>query len=275
MIGRSFYDVLTEAINDLAEHGFDSETRVKRWQKALEDAAYDYAGMQGRAEDLLRDALGGVFKRLVTNGGVLRYHPSVTRMTLDRLAPRLRGELERRILSSANLIRLNREESIAKTLRRFSGWMTSVPEGGTENINRQELKASIAKPIQSLKYEARRVAIDQGHKLRASISSVIAEDAGAIAAVWHSHYREMGYNYRKDHKERDQKVYLVRGNWAAKRGFVKAGEAGFLEDFEQPGEAVYCRCYVTWIYSLRKLPEDMLTVKGREALEEARKARTV
>jgi len=31
-----------------------------------------------------------------------------------------------------------------------------------------------------------------------------------------------------------------------------------------------CRCYGSYIYSVRKLPEDMVTDKGREAMEAAR-----
>jgi hypothetical protein len=50
-------------------------------------------------------------------------------------------------------------------------------------------------------YEARRVMIDQNHKLIANIDNVIATSNNAIAAEWHSHWRQAGYDYREDHKE--------------------------------------------------------------------------
>ncbi len=80
------------------------------------------------------------------------------------------------------------------------------------------MRESIAKPIRQLRYEERRVSIDQGHKLVSSINAVIAEQTQAIAMMWRSHWRQAGYDYRPDHKERDKRFYVVRGSWALSRG---------------------------------------------------------
>ena len=40
--------------------------------------------------------------------------------------------------------------------------------------------------------------------------------------------------------------------------------SGYLDEITQPGEEVFCRCYVTYLYNLRSIPEDMLTQKGRK-----------
>ena len=118
----------------------------------------------------------------------------------------------------------------------------------------------------------RRVLTDQGHKLNAALSDVLAKNSGAIAATWHSHWRQAGYDYRPDHKDRDGKFYLIRDSWAHKAGLVKAGSAGFFDDITQPGEEVYCRCTAVYVTALRGLPPEMLTEKGKAELDRVRAA---
>ena len=219
--------------------------------------------------EMMRDALAAIFKRLIERQGILRFHPGVSRYTLQKIAPYLRAELDRRILASANLIVLNREEAITKTLQRFSGWATSIPKGGAANPKKKKANEEIKKSVGALPFIERRVLIDQGHKLNSALSSIVATDNGAIAGRWFSHWRQSGYDYRPDHKERDGNIYLVRGSWAYDRGLVKSTH-GFTDDITQPGEEVYCRCQYTYLYALRQLPPEMLTVKGKRALEEAR-----
>ena len=48
---------------------------------------------------------------------------------------------------------------------------------------------------------------------------------------------------------------------------MKKGDHGYLDDIEMPGQAVFCRCFVTYIYNLRSLEPDMLTRKGKNFLE--------
>jgi hypothetical protein len=117
--------------------------------------------------------------------------------------------------------------------------------------------------------ETRRVAIDQGHKFMATLSQIIANDGGAIAGIWHQHYTR---HPRHAHRQRDGKVYLIRGSWAHKAGFVKPGPAGYADEITQPGEEVYCRCTFEYLYGFRKLPPDMLTDDGREKLAVIRAA---
>ena len=136
----------------------------------------------------------------------------------------------------------------------------------------RETAAHIQKAAEKVDYEARRVMIEQSHKLIANIDNIIATGNNAIAAEWHSHWRQPGYDYREDHKERDKLIYLIRGNWAQKNGYVKAGPVGYLDEITQPGEEVFCRCYVTYLYNLRSIPEDMLTQKGRKFLESMKAA---
>jgi hypothetical protein len=41
---------------------------------------------------------------------------------------------------------------------------------------------------------------------------------------------------------------------------------GYTDEMSTPGEEVYCRCAYVYIYSLRKLPDEMLTIKGKNLL---------
>jgi hypothetical protein len=269
---ESYYDVLTAAIDDLATNGYDSAERVAYWSQKIKEAAERTMGSESEMERQLREALAAVYKKMIENGGIAKFHQGVGRFTIERVRPQLRAELDRRILAAANLIKLNRKESIEKTLRRFQGWSTSIPKGGSDAVKRREEKTKIRKSLTSLPFEERRCLIDQGHKLTASLSEILAKDGAAIAMVWHSHYRQAGYAFREEHKERDGRVYFLRGCWAQEKGLAKPGPDGYYDEITSVGEEVFCRCWAQWLYALRELPPDMLTKKGEAALDAVRRA---
>ena len=269
MAGESFYDVLTAAISDIAANGYDSQDRIAYWSQRIRDSAAKTMASEAMMAQMLRDALAAVYSRMVDKGQALKLHPGIARFTIERVRPALRAELDRRIMAAADLIKLNRKAAIDKTLQRFAGWSTSIPAGGSDAADKGEAKTAIRKSLSALPFEERRVLIDQGHKLRASISEVLAKDGRALAGVWNSHWRQAGYNFRPDHKDRDLLVYAVRGSWAIEAGLVKQGAAGYYDEITAAAEEPFCRCYIKWLYNLRDLPEDMLTGKGRAALDEA------
>ena len=266
----SFFQTVTDAINDVIEYGYEREERLQYWIEQIKFAAEADMIDEATLDTQLRRVLGDTYKQLIDKGSILPRHEGVDRFTLAQIAPKLRAELDRRIMASASLIRLNREQAMAETLRRFEGWATSIPAGGTAIADRRDVKGKIRKELTSLPYAERRVIIDQGHKLTSALSEIIANDQGALAAQWHSHWRQAGYDYRPDHKHRDGVVYLVRDSWAHQQGLVKPGPQGFFDEHERPGEWVFCRCWVRWIYALRALPKALLTDKGTAALAEVR-----
>jgi hypothetical protein len=211
-----------------------------------------------------------IFENMVNKGGILRYHDGLPAWRLKQLAPRLHTELDRRIMANAQLIRLNRTRAIETTLQRFSGWSTSIPAGGSKVVDKVDVKSGIRKSLARLPFEERRVLIDQGHKFVGDLNLIIAHDGGAIAGEWHSHFRQAGYNYRPDHKERDGLFFVVPGNWAIEKGFMKAIDGRYTDKITKPGEEIFCRCSYRYVYNLRDLPDDMLTAKGREELERVR-----
>lgn len=265
-----FYEVLTAAIADLLEHGFDSQYRVNDWIRRLEAAARAALVPPEVIERALKDTLMRVYQRTVDGGKLAKMHADLSAFTLAKIKPKLRDELDRRILASASLIKLNREASIQRTLQRFAGWATSIPIGGTEAEKRSEAAKQVRRGISGLPFEERRVVIDQGHKLVSAINDIVARDGGAIAAVWHSHWREAGYDYREEHKQRDRHLYVVRNNWALEGGLMKLAGAKYSDEISEPGYEVYCRCYYQFVYNLRDLPVIMLTNRGKAALAQAR-----
>ncbi|HGX2049109.1 TPA: hypothetical protein ACNR3S_002191 [Escherichia coli] len=272
---NSFASIVRDAVKFFLRNGYSSREELERWQSIIRQAAEnetadDYMAMVTRN-------LTKSYDLQIGRAEVLKRHPGISRFTINYLEPKLRTELDRRIFASADLIKINRKKAIDTTLSRFSGWASSIPSADTIALTgiqgtMRETAAHIQKTAEQMDYEARRVMIDQNRKLIANIDNVIATSNNAIAAEWHSHWRRPGYDYREDHKERDKLFYLIRGNWAQKNGYVKAGPAGYLDEITQPGEEVFCQCYVTYIYNLRSIPDDMLTRKSRKFLESMKAA---
>lgn len=257
---KTLYDVLTDAINYYVNQGWDSEKSLLSWSQKLRVAA----SRESPNNEVTRKHLTAIYSRLVIDGGALRDQPpdGPTKVTLDRIKPQLRKELDKRIFASANLIKLNREQAVEKTVQRFQGWVTSIPPDGISEVNKNAQKSAMGKSVADLDFISRRVAIDQGHKLASNVKYLLAVQGGAIAFRWHSSWRRQGYRYREGHKLRDTVIYLVRGSWAVEQGLVKPVN-GFYDEITAAGEEVYCSCQVFPIYAPQKLPDEFLTEKGK------------
>lgn len=273
MARSRFYEVLTAAVADFTRYGFDSAERLEYWLQVLRTAIGESLAPEHVLERQLRDSLARLYQRTVAGGQLARAHPDVSRFTLERLKPKLRTELDRRILASASLIRLNRAASIQKTLQRFSGWASAIPAGGSRAVDKPDTKDGIRRGIAGLPFEERRVITDQGHKLVAAINEIVAKDGGAIALIWR-HVKEgpPAYDARPEHVARNGKLYVLRDNWALKDGLMKLAGHAYYDEVSAVGQEPYCRCFAVYIHSLRGLPPEMLTEKGRHALERARHA---
>ncbi len=272
---NQFTRITREAVKYFLKNGYSSREELERWQSIIRSAAEgetadDYSSLVSRR-------LTQSYEMQVDKAAALKRHQGISRFTIQHIEPKLRTELDRRILASVDLIKLNRSKAIDTTLSRFSGWASSIPSADTIALTgiqgtMLETAKHIQKSAEQMDYEARRVMIDQNHKLISNIDNVIATSNNAIAVIWHSHWRRPGYQYRVDHKERDLHFYLLRGNWAQKNGYVKPGKAGYLDEVDQFGEKPFCSCYGEYIYNLRGIPEDMLTQKGRKFMESMKAA---
>ncbi len=265
---KNFADILAQAVKHFSEQGFTSKDDLELWIKRIKAAAIASLVPEHILQERLKASFQAIFKRLVDRGAITRWHKGIERYTIEKLKPELRDELSRQIFAAADLIKLNRETAVAKTLVRFSGWATSVPAGGSQVVQKVDTKEQIKKALASLPFEERRVLVDQGQKFVSNLSSIIATNNGAIAAEWEHHY---SLHPREAHIERDGDIFLIRGSWAHSAGFVKPRECGYTDDVEKPGEWIYCRCSYRYIYGLSDLPEDMLTKRGKEELERIRR----
>lgn len=266
----TFADTIRAAVDEFARNGYDSETRLADWLVRIRASAQEDLIPEAQVEDELRQSLTTIYQRLIERGDIMRRNPGVDRFTVERIRPQLRAELQRRIMASADLIKLNRQEAIEATLRRFSGWALSVPPGGLgDRPGRREAVDLTRKELTKLGFQTRRVAIDQGHKFVSNLSQMVAQDGGALAAIWHQHYTRYP---RHTHKQRDGKVYLIRDSWAHKAGLVKPGPAGYTDQVTQPGEEIYCHCTFEYLFGFRKLPPEMITELGQERLQAVRAA---
>jgi hypothetical protein len=265
---ETFSSILAQAVKHFAEQGFTSKEDLELWIKRIKAAAVASLVPERVLEERLKASFQVIFKRLVDRGGLLRWHRGVERYTLEKVKPHLRDELARQVFAAADLIKLNREQAIAKTLARFSGWATSVPAGGSKVVSKVDTKEQVKKAMASLPYEERRVLVDQGQKFISNLSALVATDNGAIAYVWEHHY---SLHPRESHVERAGDVYLIRGSWVHLAGFAKPGKSGYSDEVEKPGQFIFCRCTADYLYGLSELPDNMLTKRGKEELERIRK----
>lgn len=266
----TYAETIAAAIADITAHGYDSAARVDYWAAEIRKAAERSMKSDADVERMVREAMTEVYRKQVEAGGVIRANPGVSAFTIEQVKPELRAELQRRIAASIDLIKINRPQAIAKTEQRFRGWATSVPAGGSRTVQKGEEKANIKKALSSEPYEVRRVIIDQGQKLANAINTTVAVGGGAIAAEWHAHRYTPESRARPEHARRNGEIFLIKGSWADQAGFVKLAGHQWTDQVEQPSELPFCSCSWRHIFSLRSLPSECLTEKGKDALEEAR-----
>ena len=249
---RDFQSVIREAVKYFSQHGYTSESALDTWAQRIETAAKDLMLSPQQTSEQISAHLSAIYNRATrkipahlqqlqartaVRMGPEMYFRRVA--TFPQLATKMRNELDRRIAASAELIKIRREESVAATLRRFRGWASSIPEGGTPAPQPKET-SMLLKEFRKVRFETNRLNIDQGHKLNSALNATFAEGTGAIAAVWHSNWRQKNYNYRPDHKDRDERLYTIRNNWALTQGLMKVGPAGYTDEITAPAEEVNC-----------------------------------
>ena len=273
LASASFREVLAAAVAEMTAAGFVDPERVQYWMGLIRTAAERDLLTDRQIEDHARHALGSVFARWVDHGKLIERVPGVPAYALPMIKPQLRSELDRRIIAAADLIKIHRKEAIEKTLQRFNGWSTSIPPGGDGTIDKREVRVDIAKSIAQEKFERRRVAIDQGHKLIANVSNIVAQDAGAIAGEWHDRgEHDKNYDARKEHLARSGKIFVIRDSWAHQEGLIRA-PLGVLDEIEMVGQLPYCACFYRYILTPHRLPDAYLTKPGQDWVGEQKERR--
>ena len=268
-MSKSFRALLIEALREFSTRGYVSESDLQQWTARLHAMIESELPTDEESREVLAGILGSVYAREYRSG-IARRVPGVSRYTLDRVAPHLRAELDKRIFASADLIRIRKKETVEKTLARFSGWASSQPAAGTFDFSPRALSKQITKDLVSFKFERRRVATDQGHKMSANVAHTVALGEGAIACIWHDRGSEdHNYDARPIHLARSGKLFLLKESWAMAEGLIRRGSSPYYDDIEPVAYLPYCSCYAEFIVHLQDLPEILLTKKGREYIRPA------
>jgi len=149
-----------------------------------------------------------------------------------------------------------------------------VPVGGTKDKNIKSHIAEIKKELRSLAKWDRLFYVHRAMRFPAEVEFLLSLEGNPIAAIWHYNPIDEQTDYPKtyDHRQRDDLVYAVRGNWAIAKGLMNAGPSGYLDEISRPGQEIGCLCYLQWVYSIGGLPANMITEKGNFELKRVRAA---
>ncbi len=238
---KTFRDLVRQAVQEAVANGPPSEAQLDALMAQIRLAAERTFVSDAEVFAELQRHFKGIYKRLVDRGKIFETMRGVERFTLQQVAPECRAELGRVILSSADLIRLNKRAQVEKTVQRYRGWLSSVPVGGSPSADVREVSEHIVAPTRKAKFEMRRVAIDQGHKFAANLSHIVATHGGAIAGIWHDRgQHDHNYDARKEHLARSGKVFLVRNSWAIQNGLIRKGAGPYMDSVERPAEMPFC-----------------------------------
>lgn len=251
-------------ISDVSTRGYVSPSQLETWTDRVRHATETALGAAGEVRDATRDRLRLLFDRFLTRG-IFRRVDGINRLDVTMVAPKARAELDRRIFAAADLIVVDRDEAVRRTVNRVRGWVSSVPPGGADVLSKVDLRAKLSKSVVDHKYHRRFVDNDQGHKLIANVAEIVAVGSGALGGVWHDHgEHDKSYNARKAHLARSGTFFLVRGSWADEQGLIShRGPVKFYDEVDACGIEPNCRCWMKWVTSPRRLPPEALTAKGR------------
>ncbi|MHB8388164.1 MAG: hypothetical protein ACYDBH_01125 [Acidobacteriaceae bacterium] len=265
---RNFRVILQDAIRHFSETGYKHQDDIARWLGILRSACDRALGNDIDTRVRVRASLNGLYARHVRPEALAQRMPGVSRFTIERIKPALHAELDRRILASVGLIKLRRDDAVRKTLARFQGWATSIPAGGSKATDMREVADDVGKSVAQVKYEWRRVTIDQGAKMLANIHEIVAMQSDAIGGVWHDQgEHRANYDAREEHLKRTGEFFLFRDSWAIRDGYIKRGKHKFMDEIERPGELPYCQCFYTYTNLLADVPPECLTAKGKSAVD--------
>jgi hypothetical protein len=153
-------------------------------------------------------------------------------------------------------------------------FLERVPMGGTKDKDTKNRITEIKKELRPLAKWDRLFYVHKAMSFPAEVEFLFSLEGNPIAAIWHYNSIDEKTDYPKtyDHKHRDGFVYAVRGNWAIAKGLMNAGPNGYLDEISRPSQEVGCMCYLQWLYSISRLPTNMVTEKGFAELKRVRAA---
>ena len=193
----------------------------------------------------------------------------------DALLPSISKRFEWCIANYKSEATAYRDERLRQCDAMIHQFLEHVPMGGTKD---KEIKSQIGEIKKELRSLAKWDQLFYVHKAMcfpAEVEFLFSLEGNPIAAIWRYNPIDEQTDYPKTyhHKQRDELVYAVRGNWAIAKGLMKAGPNGYLDEISRPSQEIGCTCHLQWLYSISRLPTNMVTEKGVSELKRVR-ART-
>ncbi len=255
----TFYTTLIAAIEDIEEHGYDHE-RIEYWLVLLIMMAEQT--FKDRSKRSARDFLTDQARKYSSERNIAITHKGLPIRYFSEFTNHAQNELNARIAMTDMLIAAVRDEALDKMTRGFIGWASSVSHLTPSATDHVKLRKRLN--ISDLSVMERRILFDQCDKMKATLGAIIAERYGALAAVWHSRWREPEYNYREDHKSIDEVIMFMPDTHEMRLGLFVPG-LPLVTDQSLPGMEPNCKCYFTYLYGLHSIPDIYLTEKGKVA----------
>jgi hypothetical protein len=148
-------------------------------------------------------------------------------------------------------------------------FLEQVPVGGTkENAIRRRI-TGIKREILPLAKWDQRFYTHKAMSFPSEVEFIFCLEGNPVAAIWHYNpLDEQGIDPKiQNHKQRDSLVFAVRDNWAIIKGLMRVGPNGYLDEVSRPSQEAGCMCRLQWVYSINRLPANMVTEKGHSELK--------
>jgi hypothetical protein len=192
----------------------------------------------------------------------------------DALLPSIRKRLEWCVLNYKVEATVYLDEQIRECDAMVQQFLERVPMGGTKDKDTKSRITEIKKELLPLAKWDRLFYAHKAMSFPAEVEFLFSLEGNPIAAIWHYNPvdEQTDYPTTYDHKHRDGLVYAARGNWAIAKGLMKTGPSGYLDEISRPSQEIGCMCYLQWVYSIGRLPANMMTEKGNSELKRIRAA---
>jgi hypothetical protein len=190
----------------------------------------------------------------------------------DALLPSIKQRFEWCVANYKSEATAYLDERLRQCNAMVDQFLEQVPMGGTKDKEIKSRIGEIKKELRTLAKWDRLFYVYKARSFPAEVEFLFSLEGNPIAAIWHYKPIDEQTDYPKtyDHKQRDELVYAVRGNWAITKGLMKAGPNGYLDEISRPSQEIGCMCYLGWLYSISDLPTNMVTEKGVSELKRVR-----
>jgi hypothetical protein len=265
---------INAAINELLKKGSASAI-IKSWRDELERVLDEAATSPADASDSVQRYYQNYLDRIIEVRGLPMHSivsaddKQVTAITgfgmngnFELLLPKMRRAFDSCVNDVKAQAEQFRQRELLDVLNTFEQWARSIPLGGTKEKSFRDEARSVRQILKAFSKWDKYYFYAKRSNFSNEINRIIAESNGAIAALWHFYDCE-----KPMHKERDKKVYLIRGNWAIEKGFIDDHEAKFTDDLPLPGNDG-CMCSYCYLSHVGDLPAELLTPKGKNAKKE-------